>query len=135
MDDVNPPVSDDVLVAPLGVVGAGDVASVGGKAANLGALINAGFPVPGGFVVTAAGYLLAVERCGLRAELLERFRSLDPDDHVGLASVAAELSAGVASVAVPDEVSAAVAAACTGFASARVAAKFAFRLRLDHSSP
>ena len=123
MDDVNPPESDDVLVAPLGVVGAGDVASVGGKAANLGALINAGFPVPGGFVVTAEGYLLAVERCGLRAELLERFRSLDPDDHVGLASVAAELSAGVASVAVPDEVHAAVAAACTGLASARVAVR------------
>lgn len=123
MDDVNLLESDDVLVAPLGVVGPRDVASVGGKAANLGALINAGFPVPGGFVVTAAGYLLAVDRCGLRSELHNRFGSLDPDDHVGLASVAAELSAAVAAVAVPDEVGSAVVAACAELGPARVAVR------------
>jgi len=32
---------------------------VGGKAVNLGALIRAGFPVPGGFVVTTAAYRMA----------------------------------------------------------------------------
>jgi len=33
-----------------------DVSSVGGKGANLGEMVNAGFPVPDGFVVTAHAY-------------------------------------------------------------------------------
>jgi pyruvate,water dikinase len=34
-------------------VGKGDIASVGGKGANLGELTNARIPVPPGFIVTA----------------------------------------------------------------------------------
>jgi pyruvate,water dikinase len=41
------------LVLPLAE--AGDVSRVGGKAANLGRLLRAGFQVPDGFVVTTAG--------------------------------------------------------------------------------
>ncbi len=37
-------------------VGAGDLALVGGKAANLGELVRAGFEVPRGFVVTTQAY-------------------------------------------------------------------------------
>ena len=36
-----------------------DVALVGGKAVNLGRLMRAGFPVPGGFVVTTRAYAFA----------------------------------------------------------------------------
>src|SRR6185503_3940924 len=36
-----------------------EVAQVGGKAANLGRLLRAGFPVPGGFVVTTAAFRAA----------------------------------------------------------------------------
>ena len=39
-------------VVPLTAVGAGDVGLVGGKGANLGELLRAGFAVPAGFVVT-----------------------------------------------------------------------------------
>ncbi len=39
---------------------AADVPSVGGKAANLGELIAAGFPVPPGFCVTISGYRAAL---------------------------------------------------------------------------
>jgi rifampicin phosphotransferase len=46
----------DELVVRLGQVGKGDLATAGGKGANLGELIRAGFPVPAGFVVTTAGY-------------------------------------------------------------------------------
>ena len=38
-----------------------DVASAGGKGANLGELTRAGFPVPPGFVVTAPAYLEAMD--------------------------------------------------------------------------
>jgi len=37
-------------------IGPGSVSSVGGKAANLGRLIQAGLRVPDGFCITVAGY-------------------------------------------------------------------------------
>lgn len=44
------------LVLDLSQVGRGDLAIAGGKGANLGELVRAGFPVPPGFVVTTAAY-------------------------------------------------------------------------------
>jgi rifampicin phosphotransferase len=41
-----------------------DVAVVGGKGANLGTLVRAGFPVPQGFVVDTRAYVRAKEVCG-----------------------------------------------------------------------
>lgn len=43
-------------VLPFSDIGPDDVALVGGKGANLGALTTAGLPVPPGFVVTAEAY-------------------------------------------------------------------------------
>jgi pyruvate,water dikinase len=44
------------LVVDLSQVSAGDLPRVGGKAANLGELVRAGFPVPPGFVITTDAY-------------------------------------------------------------------------------
>jgi rifampicin phosphotransferase len=44
------------LVLPLHELGRRDLAVAGGKGANLGELVRAGFPVPPGFVVTTAAY-------------------------------------------------------------------------------
>ncbi|MGH3548316.1 MAG: PEP/pyruvate-binding domain-containing protein, partial [Pseudonocardiaceae bacterium] len=49
-------VVDDELVLDLGCVDAQLLPVVGGKAANLGELIRAGFPVPAGFCITTAAY-------------------------------------------------------------------------------
>ena len=46
-----------------------DVDLVGGKAANLGELISAGLPVPGGFAITSEAYLAAIGAAGLPDEL------------------------------------------------------------------
>lgn len=51
---------DADLVRPLAAVGAGDRLAVGGKAASLGELCQAGLPVPPGFVVTAAAFSRAL---------------------------------------------------------------------------
>ena len=51
---------DDALVLDLADVSADRVAAVGGKAANLGELIRAGFDVPRGFCVTTEAYRRAV---------------------------------------------------------------------------
>jgi pyruvate,water dikinase len=55
------------LVLDLRRVGRGDLERAGGKGANLGELVGAGFPVPAGFVVTTAAY----DRCVARNRLEE----------------------------------------------------------------
>jgi pyruvate,water dikinase len=47
---------ETLLVAPLRRFSAADLAQAGGKGANLGALLRAGYPVPPGFVITTAAY-------------------------------------------------------------------------------
>ena len=44
------------FVALFSEIDKNDVPLVGGKGANLGEMINAGFPVPNGFVVTSHAY-------------------------------------------------------------------------------
>jgi pyruvate,water dikinase len=53
-------VSDDTLVLNLSQLSAGRIGEVGGKAANLGELIRAGFDVPRGFCLTTEAYRRAV---------------------------------------------------------------------------
>jgi pyruvate,water dikinase len=50
------PAGTPPLVLPLHELGRRDLAVAGGKGANLGELVRAGFPVPPGFVVTTAAY-------------------------------------------------------------------------------
>jgi len=50
--------------------GRDDIASVGGKAANLAELVRAGQPVPLGFVVTTAAYSAFVQASGLEPKIL-----------------------------------------------------------------
>jgi pyruvate, water dikinase len=81
-----------------------DIPSVGGKAANLGELTGAGFPVPPGFVITAEGYTAAMDVAGVRTDLQERFAKActTAEDPAALAVAAAELQAMVAGAGVPD---------------------------------
>jgi pyruvate,water dikinase len=46
-----------------------DDARAGGKGANVGELVGAGLPVPGGFVVLREAFLDSMDRGGVRAEL------------------------------------------------------------------
>src|SRR5215207_2912769 len=52
---------DNALVLDLSQLSVDDVGAVGGKAANLGELIRAGFDVPPGFCVTTEAYRRAVQ--------------------------------------------------------------------------
>src|SRR5947207_3277590 len=54
-----------MLVRPLADLRAADLPVAGGKGANLGELIGAGFPVPDGFVITTTAYALAAEAAGV----------------------------------------------------------------------
>src|SRR6478752_6664579 len=59
------------LVVPLADLDAGMLMLAGGKAANLGELIHAGFPVSGGFCVSTAAYDIASGGAGLEPVLDE----------------------------------------------------------------
>jgi len=63
---------------------------VGGKAANLGELARAGFPVPNGFVLTTHAYALAAEAAGVDparpAEAAERLRAAPMPDVIANAA-------------------------------------------------
>src|SRR5438105_2796928 len=63
------------LVRSLRELGAADVGAAGGKGANLGELIHAGFPVPDGFVLTTVAYARVAEAAGV-----------DPGDPAGARS-------------------------------------------------
>jgi phosphohistidine swiveling domain-containing protein len=65
----------DPLMLSLDEVRATDAAIAGGKGANLGELIAAGFPVPNGFILTTAAYRVAA-----------RSASVDPSDPTSAAN-------------------------------------------------
>ena len=54
----------------FGDVGPGDVATAGGKGVGLGGLVQAGLPVPPGFVLSTAAYADFVEANHLRAAFM-----------------------------------------------------------------
>lgn len=58
-------------VRDLSTVSLADAESAGGKGANLGELIAAGFSVPPGFVVLREAYLASLDEAGVRGEIAE----------------------------------------------------------------
>src|SRR5829696_8412214 len=81
------------LVTRLNTVGRDDAAVAGGKGANLGELIQGGFPVPDGFVVSTEAYAAVVEGGGLAAVIAD---GLTADDG------GAAIRAAFAAVVIPD---------------------------------
>ncbi|MDQ2661270.1 MAG: PEP-utilizing enzyme [Actinomycetota bacterium] len=75
-----------------------DLHSAGGKGANLGELLRAGFPVPPGFVVTTRAYREAFEVAGIASALAETMSQVDAD----------EVRHAVGAMDVPDAVESAI---------------------------
>jgi pyruvate,water dikinase len=65
-------------------VGKADIAVAGGKGANLGEMVQVGFPVPPAFVVTAQAYADFVNSSGLRKQVDDALKGLNPDDNRAL---------------------------------------------------
>jgi pyruvate,water dikinase len=90
------------LVVSLTQVDRQDVALVGGKGANLGELIAAGFPVPPGFVITSEAFRQTLDATGLRTRLRELFDRANPDDPAALEATSKELRKLVSGISLPD---------------------------------
>src|SRR5919199_5741763 len=78
MRDQNAVPRDEVV--PLETLRRDAVERGGGKGANLGELISAGFAVPPGFCVTTAAYQHAVAEASLTGAIAEALRGVRPEE-------------------------------------------------------
>ncbi len=101
------------MVRPLGELRATDLDIAGGKGANLGELVRAGFPVPDGFVVTTAAYDAFVAAGDLDSRLDRLAADADPD----------ALGALFASTEIPAEIADAVTAGYAALGAGPVAVR------------
>ncbi len=81
-----------------------DVATVGGKGANLGEMTNAGIPVPPGFIVTAGTYFDFIQRSELAEKIRSLLAPLDPGDSKQLQQVAAEIKQLILEAQMPPDI-------------------------------
>ena len=101
---------DVALVLPLTVLDRTLLPVVGGKAANLGELIRAGFSVPAGFCITTAAYALLNDAAGL-GPILAELATMRAEDTVRLAELAAAARTALLQVPVPANCARAIAEA------------------------
>ena len=72
---------------------AASLENVGGKGANLARLAQAGFPVPGGFLLTTAAYRAYVGANGLQAEIAASLHGLDAQQPAALEAASSAIRA------------------------------------------
>jgi pyruvate,water dikinase len=96
-----PEKGDHKLILPFTAIDRGALAVAGGKAANLGELVRAGFPVPAGFCVTTAAYELVAADAGL-GPTLAALAGARPEDTARLAGLAKEARSYLSDASVPD---------------------------------
>ena len=110
-DDVGP---NPIL--PFTAIDGAMLPLVGGKAANLGELIRAGFPVPDGFCVSTAAYEMVAADAGLEPTLAA-LAAAEPGDTVRLAELAGEMRSLLLEASVPDVLGWTIAEAYEGLGS------------------
>jgi phosphohistidine swiveling domain-containing protein len=100
------------IVLPLSSVDRLMIKSVGGKAANLGDMLQAHFPIPDGFVVTAEAYqiflhsgLIQLETKEILKTLIDQLENMDDaEDLTAVRDIGARLRKTLHQVPIPDEV-------------------------------
>lgn len=95
---------------PLAECG-GAIDTVGGKNASLGALMDAGAPVPPGFAVTTAAYRAFLDANDLQSEIEAATTALTTTTDDAVEHVAADIQASIRDAAFPSELVAAIDAA------------------------
>ncbi len=96
-----------------------DVGIAGGKGANLGELIGAGFPVPPGFVVTAPAFLDTMDQAGVRHQLSDAVRAAVTASPAEIEQLALRAREAISSTDVPSDLAREVLAAYDALAGGR----------------
>lgn len=98
------------LVVAFSAPASDERARVGGKAASLGRLAKAGFPVPPGFSVTTDAYAVFLRANGLDSAIAERAALLDYGNAEQLEAKTAEIRALIEAAPIPAAVEGAISA-------------------------
>ena len=106
------------LVIPLSALDRRMISLAGGKAANLGELIRAGFPVPAGFCITTAAYARVCTHAGLDAALAA-LATAAHEDGARQAKLAAQMRAALLETPLEASIAEAVTSACGTLSSGR----------------
>ncbi|MBG0828613.1 phosphoenolpyruvate synthase [Planomonospora sp. ID67723] len=99
---------DAPLILKFDEIAAGSLPLVGGKAANLGVLTAAGFPVPPGVCLTTEAYRRITERSGSLEAVFDSLDVTPADDTEALRELAATARKIVLAAPVPDDIAEAV---------------------------
>ena len=94
--------SSRVLTVDLADASRADMARVGGKAANLGELIDQDFLVPGGFIVTTDAYALFAEENNLQTTIDSELAIIDFENPGSIDEHAAKIRKTVESAHIPE---------------------------------
>jgi len=81
-----------------------DIALVGGKGANLGEMVKAGFPVPAGFAVTVAAYDIFLKENNLSIKIKKTLAETDVDDPRQLERASKNIAGTLLKSKIPDSV-------------------------------
>ena len=87
--------SEDSLIVWFGDFDREHVRIAGGKGASLSDMVNAGLPVPSGFVVCTGAFREFLMHTGLEAEILATLASLDVEDKAALDRVSQEVASKI----------------------------------------
>ncbi len=102
---------ESALVVPLEMLDRASLPLAGGKAANLGELINAGFAVPAGFCVTTASYECAAVHARLDTYLSEMEEASVGGDRARQIELATAIRSALRETPLPEEVIEAITSA------------------------
>lgn len=110
-------------VVPLRELDRSSLPLAGGKAANLGELLRAGFPVPDGLCVTTAAYRRVVDEAGLAPRLAQLLDGLNVENSDGLAATGAAARDLFYQAPFPEDVKQSLLAAARPFAGEPLAVR------------
>ena len=77
---------------------------VGGKGANLGEMLKAGFPIPQGFCVTTLAYRAFVQQSTEFSNLLDQLGQINPDDLEHIRKLGLSIREHLKSLSMPDDI-------------------------------
>src|SRR3712207_6011754 len=110
-------------VVPLEVLRRDAVERGGGKGANLGELIAAGFTVPPGFCVTTAAYRRALVEAGLTGAVDEALRDVRADELASAETASARITALFEGLPMPEDLAQAILVAYRSLGAPAVAVR------------
>ena len=114
---------EERLVTPISAVRRHDLELAGGKGANLGELMQGGFPVPDGFIVSTEAYATVVEEAGLASVIADGLAASDRADGIAASGEGAMIRAAFENVTIPDDLAAAISKAYADLGGGPVAVR------------